>query len=137
MLKHLRSRTPLLFALFVVFFGIVASEWWGLYARFVHFDKVMHVMGGLSAAWIGLALLQREITHLPQWKQVLVFVSFATLAGVVWEFAEYIANFSQYSWPDLYRYFHGGDLNDTIGDLAADLIGALGLSLWALRKERS
>ena len=137
MLKHLRARTPILFAFFVVFLGIVASEWLHLYETLPHFDKAMHVLGGLSAAWVGLALLQDEITHLPFWKQVLVFVSFATLAGVLWEIAEFLANSSRDSLPLLYRYFHGGDMADTIGDLVADIIGAIGLSLWALKKERS
>lgn len=137
MLTHLRTRTPIIFGIFVIFLGIFVSEYFLLYQKFAHFDKVMHALGGLAAAWIGLSLLQEEVTHMAAWKQILIFVSFATLAGVLWEFAEFAANTTRTSWPLLYHYFHGGDIADTLGDIASDIIGALALSLWALRKERS
>lgn len=136
MLGRLRIAYPLLFAALVVFVGIFVSGQYGLYDQWSHFDTSMHALGGLAAAWFGLVLLQKEITHLAAWKQVLVFVSFATLAGVLWEFAEYSVGVGQDLVPWLYRWFHGGDLTDTITDLTADIIGALALSLWALTKER-
>ena len=136
MLKHLRIRSPLLFALLVLLVGIFASGYWGWYAKWEHFDTAMHVMGGLAAAWCGLALMQNELTHLAAWKQVVIFVGFATLAGVLWEFAEYMAGFSRDVVPWLWEWFHGGDLADTMTDLAADIVGALALSVWALRAER-
>jgi hypothetical protein len=136
MLKHLRIRSPLVAGIFVIFVGIFLSGQFGFYARWEHFDTFMHALGGLTAAWFGLALLQDEITHLSFWKQVLIFVSFATLAGVLWEFAEYQANLAQDTLPWLWRWFHGGDIADTMTDLSADIIGALALSLWALEKER-
>lgn len=136
MLAHLRLRTPLLFALLLLGVGIFASGHFGWYAKWEHFDTLMHALGGVIAAWIGLALLQNELTHLAAWKQVLVFVSFATLAGVLWEFAEYMAGFGRDVVPWLWRWFHGGDLADTIIDLAADIVGALAFSVWALEKER-
>lgn len=135
MLKHLRVRTPLLLAALIVWLGIFASGTWGLYARWEHFDTALHALGGLAAAWFGLALLQDELTHLAFWKQLLVFVSFATLAGVLWEFAEYQANFLRETAPWLWYWFHGGDLADTVTDLSADILGALAFSLWALQAE--
>lgn len=89
------------------------------------------------AAWFALALLQNEVTHMTAWKQVLIFVGITALVGVVWEWAEYVSNFTITAHPVWYRFFHGGDLSDTMGDLASDIGGAFLLSLWALRKERS
>lgn len=136
MLGRLRIAPPLLFAALVLFVGIFLSGKFGWYDQWTHFDTLMHTLGGLAAAWFGLAILQKEITHLPAWKQVLVFVSFATLAGVLWEFAEYLGGLWQDTLPWLHRWLFGGDLADTMTDLAADIIGALALSLWALVKER-
>ena len=136
MLGRLRTAPPFLFGALIIFVGIFVSDRYGLYWRFEHFDTTLHALGGLAAAWIGLVLLQQEITHLPSWKQVLIFVSFATLAGVLWEFAEFVVGTGEHVVPWLYRWFHGGDLPDTIMDLTADIIGALVLSLWALAKER-
>ncbi len=137
MLGRLRTAPPLILAALVLFVGIFVSGRYGLYTYWEHFDTSLHALGGLAAAWFGLVLLQREITHLPFWKQVLIFVSFATLAGVLWEFAEYTVGIGEHIVPWLYRWFHGGDLGDTITDLSADIIGALVLSLWALKKERA
>jgi uncharacterized membrane protein YjdF len=136
MLGRLRIAPPLLFAALVFFVGIFLSGTYDLYSYWEHFDTVMHALGGLAAAWIGLVLLQREIVHLPFWKQVLIFVSFATLAGVLWEFAEYLGDVWQDVVPWIHRWLTGGDLTDTITDLAADIVGALVLSFWALKKER-
>ena len=136
MLGRLHIITPVIFAACVIFVGIFVSGQYRLYEMWGHFDTAMHVLGGLTAAWFGLVLLQKEITHLPAWKQVLIFVSFATLAGVLWEFVEYSVGVGRDVVPWLYRWLHGGDLADTITDLTADIIGALTLSLWALRKER-
>lgn len=87
-------------------------------------------------AWLAMALLQDDVAHLPAWKQALIIVSIATFIGVVWELAEYVSGFSKESVPLLYRYFSGGDLIDTLGDLLADIVGASTFALWALYKER-
>lgn len=88
-------------------------------------------------AWLALALLQNDITHLPAWKQFLIVISVATFVGVVWELAEYVSSFSKESIPTLFRYFSGGDLVDTLGDLVADIVGGSAFAFWALYKERS
>lgn len=136
MLARLRARTPLLFCIMVVIVGIFVSGSLGLYARWEHFDTFMHALGGLGVAWFILAFLEDDILQLARWKQTLLIVACAALAGILWEFAEYLAGFGRDIVPWLWRWFHGGDLTDTMLDLAADLIGALTLSLWMLGKER-
>ncbi len=136
MLRHLRTFTPLLSGIIVLAVGIFFGVWWGLYDSIPHFDKMVHVAGGVVAAWLALALMQREVTHMAAWKQALIFVGITSLVGVVWEWAEFASNYTQFTHPTWYFYFHGGDLADTMIDLAADIIGALLLTGWALYKER-
>lgn len=136
MLRHLRTRTPLLFSALILFLGLFAGSEWGFYSAYPSFDKILHVAGGLAMAWLALALLQNDITHLPAWKQFLIVISVATFVGVVWELAEYLSGFSRESIPLLFRYFSGGDLVDTLGDLFADIVGGSAFALWALYKER-
>lgn len=137
MLRHLRPFTPLLAGIVVLAVGIFFGVWWGLYDAVPHFDKMVHIAGGIAAAWFFLALMQREVTHMVAWKQVLIFTGITALVGVAWEWAEFASNFTQYSNPTWYFYFHGGDLADTMGDLASDVFGALLLTAWALYKERN
>ncbi len=135
MLRHLRTRYPLLFSALVLFVGLFIGSEWGFYSAYPSFDKLLHFAGGLAMAWLALALLQDDIVHLPAWKQVLIVVSVAAFIGVVWEFAEYVSGFTKESIPLLYRYFRGGDLADTLGDLLADIIGGSVFAFWALYKE--
>lgn len=137
MLKHLRARYPLIIGLLVIFLGTVGGVLLGLYDRFPMLDKYFHVVGGAVAAWFVLSLMQDELTHMHWWKQVLIFVSVTSFVGVAWEWAEYLSSLTRTSTPWLYKYFHGGDIADTLGDLAADTVGALVFTLWALWQERT
>ena len=137
MLAHLRTRFPILFGCFILFFGIFIAEHFGIYDHVAHFDKIMHVLGGLAVGWVAMALLQNDIARLPWYKQLLIITSIACFVGVVWEFAEHLANGLRYSHPMIYRYYHGGDLTDTLGDILADIIGGALFALWALWRERN
>lgn len=136
MLRHLRISTPLIAGILVLFVGIFFGVWAGLYDHIPYLDKILHVAGGIAAAWFVLALMQREITHMSGWKQMLIIVGISALVGVAWEWAEFASNYTQYSHPTWYFYFHGGDLADTMRDLVADIAGALLFTGWALYKER-
>jgi hypothetical protein len=137
MLPRLRLIAPICFAVILVLFGVFISGRFGLYASWEHFDTTMHAIGGIAAAWFALALMQTDIVRMAQWKQVLTLLAFATLAAVLWEFAEYLAGFGRDVVPWLWRWFHGGELADTILDLTAGMIGALLFALWAIHKERA
>jgi hypothetical protein len=136
MLHHLRVRTPVLLGIILVIGGIFASGHWQLYETLPWFDKAMHTLGGVVAAWFVLALLQDEITHLRAWKQLLIIVGVALSIGVAWEWAEYASTLTRSHTPWLYRWFHGGNLPDTLGDLVADTAGAILMTLWALYREK-
>ncbi len=137
MLKHLRIRFPVFAGFLLVFVGLYVSEQLGLYYSIPFFDKVMHFVGGMIAAWFVLALMQEEITHMRWWKQAIIIVSVTAFIGVIWEWAEYLSNYTRATAPWFYRYFSGGNLVDTLGDLVADTVGGLAITIWALRKERT
>jgi hypothetical protein len=88
-------------------------------------DKLLHVAGGMIAAWLVYIHYRHIHIHLELPKLRLLIVAGVALIGVIWEFAEYLsANYGALISPLLVRYFHGGDLTDTLGDLGADLLGA-------------
>lgn len=73
--------------------------------------------------------------HIPgglKLKNTLIIIGATMFIGVVWEFAEYIANQTLvepfYKYLEVRVYFMG-DLNDTINDLTMDMLGA-GLFAW-------
>ncbi len=137
MLRHLRARWPVTAGLLLIFAGIFLGEQWDLYYQVVHFDKILHFVGGIIAGWFSFSILQAELTRTSSWKQFVIIAGATALIGIVWEWAEYLGNFTQYSFPTLYHYFHGGDLADTLADLLADIAGGSLFIAWALRKERS
>lgn len=71
-------------------------------------------------------------------KNILIVVGATLFVGVVWEFAEFIANQILiepfYRWFGIRTYFMG-DLKDTINDLLMDTLGSLTLvSLYFFRR---
>ena len=65
-------------------------------------------------------------------KNILIVVGATLFVGVVWEFAEFIANQILiepfYRWFGIRTYFMG-DLKDTINDLLMDTLGSLTFTL--------
>ena len=73
-------------------------------------------------------------------KNTLILLGVTIFIGVVWEFAEYIAN-SILS-PIIYKQFEVrtyfmGNLDDTINDLFMDIMGALSFSLHFLGRRKT
>lgn len=72
-------------------------------------------------------------------KNALIVVGATVFIGVVWEFAEYIANQKliepTYRWFGIRAYFMG-DLQDTVNDLLMDILGALVLTTLSVLKTR-
>ena len=65
-------------------------------------------------------------------KNILIIAGAAMFIGVVWEFAEYIAN--QVLVEPVYKYFRirayfMGNLEDTVTDLSMDALGAITFSM--------
>lgn len=92
-------------------------------------------MAMFMAYYLKNHLLSRE-----KIKNALIVIGAATFIGVVWEFAEYLANQTLinviYEKFKIRTYFMG-DLRDTIIDLLLDILGAFlffGLHLFRTRK---
>jgi uncharacterized membrane protein YeaQ/YmgE (transglycosylase-associated protein family) len=84
----------------------------------------MHLVGSTALAWLlsTLASRQKEVLS---YRSYLVFIVGAVLIfGVVWEILEYLSG--EYMKGTLiYAYYRGGDLQDTLSDLVADMTGAV------------
>lgn len=122
----------MLLLMLLVFFGnFVFYYTFGARAyELIHFDKIMHLLGGLLVALLWSKFFYRRLDSLSSFDFFLTIVGLTILIGVLWEFAEYA---SQY-FPTIHYYFYIGDLRDTLGDLLTDLGGGFIGSLWLLRR---
>lgn len=136
MLKQLRATAPVIIGLLLIGTSVFVGEQLRIYYAIPYFDKMLHLLGGVAVAWFALAFIQKDIAPITIWKQLIIVVGIATLIGVVWEWAEYGSNFTKHSVPLWYHYFHGGSIADTLGDLAADILGATIFSGWAIMRAR-
>lgn len=136
MLKQLHARIPVIIGILLICMSVFVGEQLRIYYAIPYFDKMLHLLGGVAVAWFALAFIQKDIAPIATWKQLVIVVSISTFIGVVWEWAEYASNFSKESFPLWYHYFHGGNVADTLGDLAADILGAALFTGMALFKAR-
>jgi hypothetical protein len=102
----------------------IAAEHFQLYYRIDNLDKLLHILGGLAVAWAFSHEFSQELKNSSPLKKAILLIACGALVGVLWEMAEFVSNGFHYTHPFIYKYFHGGDLNDTIGDLAADVFGS-------------
>jgi len=119
-------RSSVYSAALVLFMGIIPGEMFKLYDRIPYFDKGLHLIGGFVLAMLLTGIFGREQKKMSPYTFAVLIVSASTLIGVLWEHAEYLSGyFTRDYFPLIYRYFHGGNLRDTLGDLAFDILGAL------------
>lgn len=138
----MRLYLAILAVVLVGLVGIVASGATQWYLRYPYFDKVMHVAGGFVIAWLAAVLFAKELQRLSLVGSLLLLVGAALAVGTGWEVAEFLSNSfladATTGWQaTAWRWFHGGDLGDTLLDLGADTVGALilaGLFLPVARK---
>lgn len=121
----MRIRIHIAPALIILAIGIYPTEAFKLYERFPYIDTLLHLAGGAAIVWFLSSFLERGVWHLSKLTVIALLVGATTLIGVLWEFAEFYSgrNFRE-TLPVVYQYFRGGDLQDTLGDLAADIAGA-------------
>ncbi|HXV26741.1 MAG TPA: hypothetical protein VD862_01815 [Candidatus Paceibacterota bacterium] len=122
--------------------GTVFSGQWEWYARYTHFDTLMHLLGGFVIAWFVAELLEHDVRKVTVYGALGLIVGATALVGIAWELAEYgsgllFADAESGLLNLFYRYFHGGDLGDTLLDLIADILGALALSALYLPTRRA
>lgn len=113
-------------AIMVVFLGIVPGEMFKLYDKIPYFDKVLHFTGGFVLGLLMLALFRKDQKTMSPYTFAVLILGSATVVGVLWEHAEFLSGyFTKDYFPLIYRYFHGGNLRDTLADLACDMVGTL------------
>ena len=114
----------LIFTLFVL--HIFGTQ--GLYYSTFFYDKILHLIGGLTAGLIGIEFFKKVKIK----SNSVVIILFTVAVGIGWELFEF-------TW-DMVLVKHYGlpvmrlGLADTIGDLVFDLLGALLLILIIRRK---
>lgn len=117
-----------LIALMVVFSVNIPSLYYGWYLKFDWVDIVLHFWGGFFVAMFMADYLKDRLVPGGRIKNVLIVIGATIFIGVVWEFAEFIANQTLvdffYNVFGVRAYFMG-DLNDTVLDLLMDILGAL------------
>lgn len=115
-----------LFASFVLLFiGVFIFVEYKLELVIPQSDKILHIIGGIISAWLVYIHYRHIHVHIELPHLRLLIVAGVALIGVIWEFAEYLSGtYGTLISPLLYKYLHGGNLTDTLGDLAADLLGA-------------
>ena len=111
--------------LIIIFFSNLVGMYFGMYSTW-WFDMSLHFLGGFFMAMLMVHYL--KIGEVPAIKKYLIIVGAVSFIGIVWEFAEYLAN--QTLIEPLYnnfgfRAYFIGDLDDTINDLLTDVVGAL------------
>ena len=118
-------KKPLLAGIVLLFIGLFIYAEYGLEIALPQSDKILHVLGGIIAGWLVFVHYRDVHVHLELPHLRLLIVAGVALIGVIWEFAENLSlNYSMQISPVLFKFFHGGDLTDTLGDLGADLLGA-------------
>ena len=114
--------------LLIVFLANVLSMYYGWYLKWDWTDIIAHFSGGLFMAMFMAAYLKDQLPPGKIIKNALIIVGVAVFIGVIWEFAEFIANQTLIvptrKYLGVNAYFMG-DLVDTVKDLLMDTLGAL------------
>lgn len=113
----------------VIFTSLDRLYWWH--------DDVMHIMGGIWAAFFSVSVFaewQRRglISFQSRFVYVFCVIAFVFMIGVVWEWYELGRD-------EYFIHYYGNprqmELLDTLGDLVSDAAGAALFLLWHLRRK--
>lgn len=109
----------------IIFLANFVGMYYGFYGYW-WFDMSLHFLGGFFMAMLMVHYLTAAKTQ-SKLKNYLILVGAVSFIGIIWEFAEYLAN--QTLVEPLYNNFgissyFIGDLDDTINDLLMDILGA-------------
>lgn len=126
------------FCLILVFLINLPSLYFGWYVRWWWVDIVLHFGGGFFVAMFMYHYLADRLIPGNSLKNIIIIAGATILVGVLWEFAEYIANQTlmelTYKYFGIRAYFMG-DLNDTIADLLLDTLGSLAFIALSLKRK--
>jgi hypothetical protein len=129
--------SPIFSGVALLILGLFISTHYDFYSYVVYLDKVYHVLGGMVLGWFFFRYFNGSEFRLTQLNLIFVTIAAVCFFGVIWEFAERLSSvYSPVYFPSLYQYFHGGDLNDTLLDLVADMFGGLLFVLASIHTRR-
>ncbi len=121
-----KTTKPFLAGLIVLFLGSFVVTFFNLYDTFPYIDKVFHVTGGFIVAWFFDRFWSEKLNVFHKLEHLVVLVAITALVGFFWEIAEFSTSIPPFVDNILLRhYFYGGSLVDTLGDLTADIFGAV------------
>ncbi len=121
-------------AIVILVLAILFGVRLGLYDTVPYLDKVFHLLGGATLAAFALSWFEKDLDRIPRGIAILFAVGIATIIGIFWEVGEASSGtLAKDVFPLFYKYFHGGGLWDTLGDLVVDVVGALALATAWLR----
>ena len=122
--KHLSAAV--LSGIILVFLATFVAASVHLYSSLPHFDKIFHIVGGAIVAWAAYACFKGDLEHMSPLGAILFLAGMACAVGILWECAERLSSiYAVHDFHTIYHFFHGGDLDDTLGDLLADTAGGL------------
>ena len=130
---RMKPQLAIIAVIAVALVGIVPSGATQWYQQFHLFDKIMHFAGGFVIAWFVATLMKRSAFRDAPVRAILWIIAWTVIVGILWEIAEYLSNVFFADAPagtlkaTIWRYYHGGDMRDTILDIVADTLGALAL----------
>ncbi len=135
----MKYKYPISLGILILLIGVFVSGIFGLYEYFPHIDKVFHFSGGFALGWFFFILLTPEKFYSKP-KQILVVAAATCLVAVFWEYFERLSTlYSAHYFPWLFYWIQGGDLNDTLLDVLAGIIGATTFCLvhFGINKKKS
>ena len=113
----------------IFLFHVIMIAVFNIYTIFPAFDIPMHFLGGLSigvSAIILLNIFKSKITT-PKWFLFLWIISLTVMIAVLWEFAEFTADYFFQTQMQL-------SLADTMGDLLMGMLGGMTAGIWFIKK---
>ena len=115
-------------ALSILLLFNIPSVYYSWYITYNWVDVIQHLTGGFFIAMLFSYYLKDHFLPGKKIQNTLIIVGATIFIGVVWEFAEYIANQTliDYFYQKFQlRVYFMGDLRDTIKDLLDDILGGL------------
>lgn len=126
--------------LIIIFFSNLIGMYFRMYSIW-WFDVLHHLLGGFFMAmlithYLKIKELRISNYELGSLKKCLIIIGAVSFIGIMWEFAEYLAN--QILIEPIYnkfgiRTYFVGDLDDTMNDLLMDILGAFSFSVFWLK----
>lgn len=129
-----RARIPSLFSLSFTLASLMGAAGfrWNLYERFVYFDDLAHAYSGLATTvTLGVLLLHPLEKAFARHRMVylIALCAVGVTIGVGWEFFEWAVDYTRIARVKLL-----GTIDDTLRDLAMDVLGAGIGALIAVRR---